>query len=124
MKTSEKYIDEIFEFSGSWGIQSKCGLRHMLRNGEALVIVTELYQDNPGSSITSVAGSLAKQIADRFQYDPKSMIYIESNPNMKSKLSFYDEEYFRVSFDIVNNEFLNPKWSRLSKEELICIVDE
>ena len=123
MKTSDKYIDEIYEFSGMWGIPSKCGLRHFLRNSEVLVIVTELYRDNPGSSITSVSASLAKQIAEKFQYDPIKMIYIECNPNMKSKLSFYDEEYFRVTFDVENNEFMNPRWSKLNKEEFINFLN-
>ena len=124
MKTSDKYIDEIFEFSGLWGIPSKCGLRHVLRGDEALIIVTELYQENPGSSIASVSASLANQIAKKYKYDLLKIIYIECNPTMKSKLSFYDEEYFRVNFEIINNEFVNPCWSKLSKEEFINILNE
>jgi hypothetical protein len=122
MQTSTNYIDEIFDFNGLWGIPSKCGLRRILKNDRAVVIVTELYQENTGSSVTSVAALLAKQIADKYHYDPAKLIYIECNPNMKSKLSFYDEEYFLVSFDYVNEEFMNPSWAKLSKEEFTNIL--
>jgi hypothetical protein len=33
---------------------------------------------------------------------------------MNSKLSFYDEVYFKVDFDIINGNLENPKWSKLS----------
>jgi hypothetical protein len=122
MQTSTNYIDEIFDFNGSWGIPSRCGLRRVLKDNRVIVIVTELYQENTGSSITSVSASLAKQIVDKYQFDPAKLIYIECNPNMKSKLSFYDEEYFQVSFDYVNDEFINPSWVKLSKEEFIDIL--
>lgn len=122
MKTSDFYFDEIFEFCGLWGLPSKCGLRHFEQNGKTVVIVTELYQDNPGSSITSVAASLAKQVAEKFHYDPAQMVYIECNPDMESKLSFYDEEYFRVVFELQNGEYQNPQWQKLTRDEFDSIL--
>ena len=44
----------------------------------------------------------------------EKIIYIEHNPTMDSKLSFYDEEYFEVKF----NDRLQANYRRLSKEEI------
>ena len=51
MKVSEKYYDEIFDFAGQWDMPSKCGLRILTYKDKKVIIVTELYQDNPGTSI-------------------------------------------------------------------------
>jgi len=123
MKTPESYFDEIFDFKGSWDMPSKCGLRRFESEGRRpVVIVTELYQDNPGSSITSVAASLAGQLAESFHYRPDELIYIECNPDMKSKLSFYDEEFFIVEFDYLDGQLVHPVWNKISKEKLIEIT--
>ena len=52
MKVPEKYYDEIFEFNGLWDVVSKCGLKIIDKGWKKTVIVTELYQDNPGTSVT------------------------------------------------------------------------
>ena len=122
MKASEKNIDEIFTFEGSWGVESRCGLRRAVRGDRTVVIVTELYQDNPGSSVTSVSTSLAGQICSRYGIDPRTMIYIESAPAMNSKLSFYDEEYYRVDFDIDDTTggvtLASPRWTKLDAQQI------
>lgn len=119
MKVSEKYYDEIFDFAGQWDMPSKCGLKIIQRNDKQIVIVTELYQDNPGSSVTYAGGSLIKQICEAKKIDPSQLIYIECNPDTNSKLSFYDEELFQVSFDINDNgEFTNLQYKQLDKEEV------
>jgi hypothetical protein len=119
MKASETNIKEIFDFKGSWDMPSKCGLRRIEKSGKTVVIVTELYQDNPGSSITSVAGSLATQICERYAIQPERLIYIESNPGMNSKLSFYDEEYYIVNFENAGGTLQNPQWRKLTKMSLL-----
>ena len=50
MKVSDKYYDEIFDFR-TMGCPSKCGLK-IITHKTKVVIVAELYQDNPGTSIT------------------------------------------------------------------------
>jgi hypothetical protein len=121
MKVSEKYYDEIFDFAGQWEMPSKCGLKILNYNDKKIVIVTELYQDNPGTSVTYNGPSLAWQICKAKNIRPEEIIYIECNPNTNSKLSFYDEEFFRVDFDFENGIFINPKYKQLSKEELMDI---
>jgi hypothetical protein len=118
MKITNSNIDQIFEFSGALGMLSKCGIKIQPFQNKTVVVVTELYQDNPGTSITSVTASLAQQICKHFNINPKELIYIECAPGMNSKLSFYDEVYFKVDFEVVEDKLENPKWEKLSEEEL------
>jgi phenylacetate-CoA ligase len=99
MQVSEKYYDEIFDFKGQWDVPSKCGLKIIDKQGKKFVIVTELYQDNPGTSVTYAGKSLAKQICEAKGLNLPDIIYLECNPDTNSKLSFYDEEYFEVTFN-------------------------
>ena len=123
MRVPEKYYDEIFPFAGQWDMPSSCGLKIIHKNGKTYIITTELYQENPGTSITYAGGSLIKQICDRKNFDMQSIIYIECNPNTNSKLSFYDEEMFEVSYEIVDGMPTNLSYRQLSKEEIQKIVD-
>ena len=92
MRVPEKYYDEVFDFSGQWDVPSKCGLKLIGRPGQPVtVIVTELYQDNPGTSVTAAGYMLARQIFERKQLVPAEVRYLECNPDTQSKLSFYDE---------------------------------
>ncbi|MDR1667951.1 MAG: hypothetical protein LBS03_09750, partial [Bacteroidales bacterium] len=98
MKVSRKYYDEIFDFEGQWNLPSKCGLKIREKDGKKIVIVTELYQDNPGTSITYAGKSLAEQICRAKGFLLQDIVYVECSPDTNSKLSFYDEELFEVTF--------------------------
>jgi hypothetical protein len=37
---------------------------------------------------------------------------------MNSKLSFYDEEFYLVSFNMDHDGFSNPQWRQLTAEEV------
>jgi hypothetical protein len=99
MKVSPSYYDELFPFKGQWDMPSLCGLKIRTAGGSTYVIVTELYQDNPGTSVTYAGRELAEQICTAKGLDINSIVYVECNPDTNSKLSFYDEEYFVVNFD-------------------------
>jgi hypothetical protein len=118
MKTSSVNIDILFDFEGLWGIASKCGLKHISNEGKDIIVVSELYKDNPGTSITQVSTSLAMQVCKKFNIDFKNLIYIEHSPDMNSRLSFYNENYYSVEFDIREGKLSNPKYKKLSEEEL------
>ena len=75
MKLTHYHIDETFNFKGTFGMPSKCGLKIKDYDDKKLVVVTELYQDNPGTSITSVTCSLAQQICDTFKIEFEKLIY-------------------------------------------------
>ena len=113
MKVPQKYYDEIFSFKGQWDLPSSCGLK-IVHSENPIVIVTELYQDNPGTSVTSAGRLLAEQICREKGLDIDKIIYLECNPGTNSKLSFYDEEIFRVSF----TDSEKPVYRQLSAGEL------
>jgi len=98
MKVPKEYYDEVFHFEDRWGLPSACGLKIRHHDGKAYVIVTELYQENPGTSITYAGETLVEQICSAKHLDPSQIVYIECAPDTNSKLSFYDEEYFMVDF--------------------------
>jgi hypothetical protein len=98
MKVPEKYYDEVFNFKGQWDMPSACGLRIIKREGKTIVIATELYQDNPGTTVAASGKSLALQICGTKNLKIEDIVYVECNPSTDSKLSFYDEEYFEVTF--------------------------
>lgn len=118
MKVSDKYFDEKFNFAGQWDMPSTCGLKIVQKDDISIVLVTELYQDNPGTSVTYAAGSLIKQICDVKHLDINKIKYIECNPSTNSKLSFYDEEMFLVDFILQDGMPVDLKYRKLSKEEI------
>ncbi len=118
MKVSENYYDEIFDFEGQWGQSSACGLRILEKEGKQIVIVTELYQDNPGTSVTAAGCNLLKQICEKKKLQLANIIYLECNPDTNSKLSFYDEKYFQVIFIEENGKLVYPQYRQLSEKEI------
>lgn len=118
MKVSESYYDELFPFLGQWDMESLCGLKIRTVDDKTYVIVTELYQENPGSSVTYTGEYLKQQICKAKGLDPDKIVYLECNPNTNSKLSFYDEEFFEVNF------YAEPqnRYRRLSADEVKHIV--
>jgi hypothetical protein len=119
MHLLEHYYDEVFAFSGAWGMPSKCGLKIIRKAAACYVIVTELYQDNPGTSVTGAGRSLAEQVCRAKGLRAGDIIYLECNPDMNSKLSFYDEAYYEVSFV----DALPPAYRLLSREEVSRLFD-
>ena len=118
MRVPEKYYDEVFDFKGQWDVASKCGLKTILRGGKTIVIVTELYQDNPGTSVTYAGYSLFKQICERKGLSENEVVYLECNPDTDSKLSFYDEEFYEVTFQETNGGSGRPAYRQLSTDEV------
>jgi len=111
MRVPEKYYDEVFDFKGQWDMFSRCGLK-IINKEKTIVIVTELYQDNPGTSITAAGKSLAEQICQSKGLNLNEIMYLECNPDTGSKLSFYDEEFFEVKFSG------EPVYRQLSTDEI------
>jgi hypothetical protein len=116
MKVPEKYYDELFDFSGQWDMPSRCGLK-IIQGDKTAVIVTELYQDNPGTSVTAAGKSLAQQVCAEKGLCLDAIRYIECSPGTNSKLSFYDEELFEVDFSGTESAY-----RRLSAEETKALL--
>ena len=121
MRVPEKYYDEVFDFKGQWDMPSRCGLK-ILRREKTVVIVTELYQDNPGTSITAAGKSLAEQICRDKGLDISKIMYLECSPDTDSKLSFYDEEFFEVDFSNVSAAGTGPHYRQLGSTEIKALL--
>jgi len=117
MRVPEKYYDEVFDFKGQWDMPSRCGLK-IIKKEKTVVIVTELYQDNPGTSITAAGKSLAEQICANKGLNLSEIMYLECNPDTGSKLSFYDEEFFEVNFA----DGAEPVYRQLATNEVISLI--
>jgi hypothetical protein len=113
VKVPEKYYDEFFDFKGQWDMPSRCGLKIINKDNKVFVIATELYQDNPGTTVAAAGKTLALQICEAKNLILDEIIYLQCNPCTNSKLSFYEEEYFEVQFDGVQ-----PVFRKLSDEEV------
>ncbi|NLA15438.1 MAG: hypothetical protein GX877_02735 [Bacteroidales bacterium] len=118
----DKHFDEIFEFKGKWEVPSKCGLRILNRRGIPIVIATELYQHNPGSSVTYAGGLLLQQICEAKGLNVDNVMYIECNPDTKSRLSFYQEEYFHVTFENKDGKLSNPTYKKLTDDQIRDLI--
>lgn len=117
MKVSPEYYDELFPFKGEWDMESMCGLKTRIVDGITHIIVTELYQENPGSSITYTGKYLAEQVCQAKNLKLDEIKYIECTPDTNSKLSFYDEEYFLVDFSGAE-----PAYTQLTAEQIKHIL--
>jgi hypothetical protein len=119
-----KYQDQIYHFKGLWDIPSICGLKIVKKQNETIVIATDLFEENPGTSITEWNSKLAKEICDKNEIDCNHLVYIEHTPDKKTKLSFNLESFYKVKFDIVDDKFENPQWEEISKEEVNKLITE
>jgi hypothetical protein len=122
MLPDSRYINQIYHFNGAWEVPSFCGLKIIDRKDIIVIIATELYDSNPGSSVTSWVEKLATEIITKFNIDPNKLIFIEHNPDRKSSL-----EFFKETFDIVNLEwdgvkFINPLWKRITRQEVDGLI--
>jgi len=112
MKVPEQYYDEVFDFKGQWDMPSCCGLK-IIKKDKTFVIATELYQDNPGTTVAAAGKNLALQICAAKNLNLDEIIFLQCNPCTNSKLSFYEEEYFQVQFP----DGEQPIFRRLSEDE-------
>jgi len=118
------YQDQIYSFKGLWDLPSVCGLKIINTSKNTIIIATDLFDENPGTSITEWNTKLAKEICDKNQIDYKQLIYIEHTPNKKTKLSFNQESFYQVKFDFENDQFVNPNWNQITKEEVDKLIND
>ncbi len=118
------YQDHLYHFNGLWDLPSICGLKIVKKDDYTVIIATDLFDDNPGTSITEWNTKLAKELCDKNEIRYDQLIYIEHTPDKKTKLSFNQESFFKVKFDILDDQFDNPQWEEISKEEVNKLITE
>jgi hypothetical protein len=112
------YSDRIFDFKGRWDAPSRCGLKIVKKQERHIAIVTELFEDNPGTSITEFNTELAAIIIKEFNLDPEKLLFIEHNPDRGSKLDHYQESFEIVRFQRNGARFCDPEWERISRDRV------
>jgi hypothetical protein len=122
MISESKYIDQIYHFKGAWDVPSFCGLKIIAKKDKTIVVLTELYDSNPGSSVTSWIDNLATELLLKFSIDPKKLNLIEHNPDRKSNLEFLKETFDIVSFKWNGEKFISPSWKRITKAEVDNLI--
>ncbi|MBM3404260.1 MAG: hypothetical protein FJY10_05165 [Bacteroidetes bacterium] len=125
MQTADKYIDLIYDYKGQWDSPSRCGLKVYQRSdGHFVIVVTELYTGNPGTSVTQWCAPLATTLIGEYGIEPEQLIFIERTPDTGSKLVFLRETFDRVSFTWDGIKYTSPEWQRLSREEVDKLLSE
>jgi|SRR6056297_2128481 len=120
----EQFIDKEYHFKGMWDLPSICGLKIVQKPDKTIVIVTDLYEENPGTPVTEWNTKLAPQICKEFEIEPEKLVFIERTPDKKTKLSFNRETFYKVVFEQNGDEFENPDWQEMTKEDVIKIINE
>jgi len=118
MKTDPEYIDSIHEFEGQWGVESRCGLKVVENNDKRIFIVTELYAENPGTSITNFCAQLATRLRQKYNVPPGDFVLVEHCPDRGSRLEFYRETFDIVKMGWDGDRFIDPDWERIEKDDL------
>ena len=109
------YFDAIYDFKGQWDVPSKCGLKIVKNPEKTIVIATEIYAENPGTSVTSFCAQLAGIICKEHSISPEQLVFIVHDPDSKSKLSFMNEYFYRVDLTWDGTKFTHPKWNQIDK---------
>lgn len=117
-----EFMESTYHYKGLWGIPSSCGLK-VVRNGERhIFILTELYDRNPGTSVTNFAPQLATLLLRERELQPGQAVFIEHTPDIKSKLEIYRESFDIISFDWDGTQFTNPRWQRVARGEVERLI--
>jgi hypothetical protein len=116
------YVDKFYDFKGNWDVPSRCGLK-IVRNSESdLVIATELYLENPGTSVTEFCTKLAALVVKDFELDPLKLCFIVRTPENNSKLSFLNEFFSRANMNWDGNSFNGLRWEPYTKERVDSLL--
>lgn len=118
-------MDRFFQFKGRWDSPSICGLKIITRkDGKVLVIASEILRQNPGTSVTDWCAPLATQIITELRTIPENFIFIEHAPDLQSRLAWYAESFDLVNFEWDDEKFINPKWTRLTRDQVDELMED
>ena len=117
------FIDQIYDYENLYGRKSKCGLKIIKKPDTTYIIATDIYDGNPGGSVTDFTPELAMLVCKEFDIDINKMTFIQHSPELKSSLEFYREAFYKVSFENNNGELSNPDWEEIERNDLVALVN-
>jgi hypothetical protein len=109
------YIDEIFHFSGKWEMPSLCGVYIRRKDYGTLVVLTEMYEENPGSSVTGLVEIVATEVVNKYGIDPMTAVFIVHNPERSSKYEFFAEMFYKANMRWDGEKFVEVDWEKVEK---------
>ena len=115
MEEQQKYVDEIYQFKGKWEMPSLCGLMIRRNINQTLIILTELYEENPGSSVTGMMVILAGEIVKKYVIAPETAVFIVRNPERSSRYEFFAETTYRAKMNWDGEKFVGLAWEKLGE---------
>ena len=118
MDKQQKYIADIFHFSGKWEMPSHCGIMIRRKEPATVVILTELYETNPGSSVTGLIEILAGEIVKKYAITPETAIFIVSNPERSSRHTFFAKTFDRARMHWDGKKFSGLDWEKINEDDL------
>ena len=108
--------DRLYLYRGYHGCPSYGWLRIYMTPGQTVVLATEV-DDNPGTSVTNMAASLATEVVRTFRLPLDTLVWIEHYP---PRLGIHGGPRLPVSFDqvtftLTTQGLRHPQWRRLSQ---------
>jgi len=116
------YFHKVYDFKGQWDVPSCCGIKIIQKADTTIVITTELYAENPGTSVTGFVAQLAGIICKEHNISAEKLYFIVHDPDSKSKLSFMNGFFYKVDFTWDGSKFVQPKWNQIDKSEVDILI--
>jgi hypothetical protein len=113
MEQQRNFVEEIYHFTGHWEMPSLCGLMIRKKEQGVLVLLTELYEENPGSSVTGMIEPLATRIVNQYGLEPGSTEFIVHNPERSSRYEFFAETFYKADMKWDGERFFSVQWEKL-----------
>jgi hypothetical protein len=115
-------IDMVMAYRGYHGCSSKCGVAIYAptQPGEVYVAIYTELDDNPGTSVTNAAETVATGIWEFLERPDTEITFIEHYRDraLIGGRPQFKEQFDRVTFEPIKGGFARPRWRRISKEEV------
>lgn len=116
------WIDIVMAYRGYHGCPSKCGVQiyEPTQPGETYVAIYTELDDNPGTSVTNAAETIATGIWKLLERPTRGIVFIERYRDraLVGGRPMFKEHFDRVTFELIQGRFARPRWRRVSKEEI------
>lgn len=112
------WVDEIYHYKGLWEAPSFCGIKVIRQPEKTIVILTDLYDENPGTTVTEWIVPLVKTMVDEYQLDLTKDIVIQHTPDIGSSKVFYQPEFDRIEVLPAPDNIQQVTWHSLTEDEI------
>lgn len=120
----QQTIDRVHFYRGLFGSEAKCRLRVYEETEKPPVAIATELPDHPGTSVTNGAGPLATEVGALLERPEAGMVWIEHYPKHgEGRGSDEQESFDLVTFSATASGFVDPKWRRLTTEEVERLIE-